>query len=373
MMINYCSGTRLSVAIFCSLILLLELMAPVEYIFGYLYIIPMLLIACDLTSCATPTPKIVAATSRVTAIGIFLTLSDFVVLQIVNRGTFNVNDLPLPVTINRISIVFLLLLTNWLIKSSLEHLERIYRQKQEISRYQVELSVRIQLDRMHEDFVYTLTHDLKTPLIGAIQTIKYFQREKFGSIGSTQKQVLAKMYRSQCRSLELVETLLDVYHNDSEGILLHSESIDLRKIAQESIDTVLILGLERRITLNLKCNISDIQQPKLIGDRLQLSRVFINLLSNAIYHAPHSSNIDIKIECRDLYYQVKVIDRGQGISSVDLPWIFDRFYQARDGLKGSGLGLYLSRQIVEAHGGQIWAESVLPHGSKLCFRLPVKV
>ncbi len=162
----------------------------------------------------------------------------------------------------------------------------------------------IPFDRIHEDFVYTLTHDLKTPLLGTIQIVKYFQAEKFGSICSTQAQVLAKMYRSQCRSLELVETLLDVYRNDAEGLLLHPEEIDLCEIAKESIDTVVVLGLERQITLNLKCNISDIQQPKLVGDRLQLSRVFTNLLSNAIYHSPHSSQIDIKIKCNDLYYEI---------------------------------------------------------------------
>ena len=372
-MANSFPDTRLSVGIFCGLISLLELLAPIEYIFGHLYIIPMLLIACDLTSCATSTAKIVAATSRVTAIGIFLTLFDFLALQIVAHGIFSLTELPISTTINRLNVVLVLLLTNWLIKSSLEHLEKIYYQKQEINRYQSELSTRMQLDRMQQEFVYTLTHDLKTPLLGAIQTIKYFQREKFGPIGSTQADVLAKMSRSQRRLLELVETLLDVYRNDAEGLVLQTQSLDLCAIARESIDTVVILGLERQITLDLKCNLSDVQQSKLIGDRLQLSRVFTNLLSNAIYHSPYGGRIDIKIECRDLYYVVQVIDRGRGIASSDLPWIFDRFYQAQDGLKGSGLGLYLSRQIIETHRGSIWAESVLPQGTKLCFQLPIKV
>jgi two-component system, NarL family, sensor kinase len=364
---------RLSVGIFCGLISLLELMAPVEYIFGYLYIIPMLLIACDLTSRATSTAKIIAATSIVTWIGICLTLVDFALLVIVEYGSLKSIEIPLSTLVNRSNIIIILLLTNWLIESSLRHLEKIYHQNQEINRYQSELSTRIQLDRMHEDFVYTLTHDLKTPLLGAIRAIEYLQKEKFGSVSPMQVQVLTKMARSQRKLLALVETLLDVYRNDAEGLVLQSQSIDLDRIAKESIDTVSILGLERQIGLKLRFNNSDVRQLLLIGDPLQLSRVFTNLLSNAIYHSPHSGKIDIKIEYDNFYCTVQVIDRGRGIDSSDLPWIFDRFYQARDGLKGSGLGLYLSRQIIEAHGGEIWADSVLPNGTKLCFRLPVKV
>jgi two-component system, NarL family, sensor kinase len=366
-------GTKWLIGIFWGLIFLLELMAPAEYVFGYLYIIPMLLVACDLTSSCTSTAKIISATSTVTRLSILLTLFDFCISQVLWKGHLNFSDVPLSTTINRVDIVLILLVTEWLIKSSLEHLENIYQQKQEIARYQAELSTRLQLDRMQQDFVYTLTHDLKTPLIGGIQTIKYFKAEKFGSISGTQADVLDKMSRSGRRSLDLVETLLDVYCNDAEGLVLHPQPIDLCAIAKESIDTVVILGLERQIILNLKCNLSDVQQSQLMGDRLQLSRVFTNLLSNAIYHSPYGSRIDIKIEYLDFNYLVQVVDRGRGIDLVDLPWIFDRFYQARGQVRGSGLGLYLSRQIIEAHGGKIWAKSVLPNGTKLCFQLPVKV
>jgi two-component system, NarL family, sensor kinase len=224
-------GTRLSVGIFCMLICLLEIMAPVEYIFGYLYMIPMLLVACDLTSCATSTAKIIAATSRVTWIGIFCTLFDLVVVEVLGHHHWHLNELSVPTTINRVNIVLVLLVTEWLIKSSLEHLENIYLQKQQIAHYQVELSTRLRLDRMQQDFVHTLTHDLKTPLIGGIQTIKYFAAEKFGSVSSTQADVLDKMSRSQQKSLKLVETLLDIYRNDAEGLVLEHQPLDLYAIA----------------------------------------------------------------------------------------------------------------------------------------------
>ena len=362
---------RLWIGIFCGLIFLLEITAPIEYVFGHLYIIPILLAACELTSHGTSTANIISTTSIVTRIGIFLTFFDFIIPEIIQVGIWNFGELPIATLVNRLNVVIVLLVTNWLIQSSLRYMEEIYRKKEEINYHKVELLSQIRIEQIHEDFVYTLAHDLKTPLLGAILTIKYFRQEKFGPVNSTQAKILSTMSRSQKRSLQLVENLLEVYRNESECLVLHRQPIDLRSIARETIDTVIVLGLERQITINLKRDESTAPQPELTGDRLQLSRVFSNLLSNAIYHSPRSGQIDVTIHYRDRQYVVKVIDRGLGISPADLPFIFDRFYQAQNQLKGSGLGLHLSRQIVEAHGGIIWAEALLPQGAKFCFSLPI--
>jgi two-component system, NarL family, sensor kinase len=259
-----------------------------------------------------------------------------------------------------------------LIQSSLKYMDKIFLQKEEINYQRTELAAQIKLDKIHQNFVYTLTHDLKTPLLGAIQTIKSFQREIFGSINDNQTQVLDIMSRSQQRSLQLVETLLDIYHNDTEDLRLHRQLIDLQSIAKEAIDIVINLEVERQIKFDLTCSERQSRQSPITGDRLQLSRVFTNLLTNAVYHSPWGGQIDIIIYVQDRQYIVEVLDRGQGILSSDLPFLFDRFYQAQKKLKGSGLGLYLSRQIVEAHGGEIWAESILPTGAKFCFSLPIE-
>jgi two-component system, NarL family, sensor kinase len=227
-----------------------------------------------------------------------------VVVEVLGHHHWHLKELSLPTTINRVNIVLILLVTEWLIKSSLEHLENIYLQKQQIAHYQAELSTRLRLDRMQQDFVHTLTHDLKTPLIGSTQISKYFAAKKFGSVSSTQADVLAKMSRSQQKSLKLVETLLDVYRNDAEGLVLQHQPIDLCAIAQEAIDSVVVLGLERQITLNFQCNNLEVQHPELFSDPLQLSRVFINLLSNAIDHSPYSGRIDIKIDYLDFNYLI---------------------------------------------------------------------
>ncbi len=360
------------VGIFCGLIFILEIFAPIEYVFGHLYIIPILLVACELTSSNVSTSSILSATSIVTRISVFLTSIDLVLSGVINYGFSNIVEFPIPVLVNRLNAVLVLLIANWLIQSSLKYMDKIFLQKEEINYQRTELAAQIQLDKIHQNFVYTLTHDLKTPLLGAIQTIKSFQTGMFGLINDHQAQVLDIMSRSQQRSLQLVETLLDVYRNDAEELILYRQSIDLESIAKEAIDIVISLEVERQIKFNLKCFEMPNRQPEITGDRLQLSRVFTNLLTNAVDHSPRGGQIDVIIRYEDYQCIVEVLDRGQGISSSDLPFLFDRFYQAQKKLKGFGLGLHLSRQIIEAHRGEIWAESILPAGAKFCFSLPTE-
>jgi two-component system, NarL family, sensor kinase len=354
--------SRTSIGILCGLIFLLEIIAPTEYVFGHLYIAPLLLASFQLNR---------TDISKVTIVGIFLTLLDFVIPNGSYLSSLDFGSLPIHTLVNRLNVVVVLLLTNWLIQRNLSYAEQIDVQSEEIAYHKAELIAQLSLAKMREDFVHTLTHDLKTPLLGGIETIKSFQQAQFGVISSIQAQVLMMMSQSQQRSLQLVETLLDIYRNDAEGLMLQCQSIDLWSLAKEAIDAVRILGLEREVKLNLKCYESADRQLGVTADPLQLSRVFSNLLSNAIYHSPRGGQIDVTIYHNQHRYIVQVADRGQGIDPADLPLLFDRFYQAHQQVQGSGLGLYLSRQIVEAHGGIIWAESELPQGTKFCFNLPI--
>jgi two-component system NarL family sensor kinase len=105
---------------------------------------------------------------------------------------------------------------------------------------------------------------------------------------------------------------------------------------------------------------------------VQLQRVFVNLLTNGINHSPRGGKVEIVMESYAGYQVVKVIDSGLGITADELPHLFERFYQGHSDrqAKGSGLGLYLSRQIIDAHGGIIWTQNKLPTGALLGFRLP---
>jgi two-component system NarL family sensor kinase len=110
-----------------------------------------------------------------------------------------------------------------------------------------------------------------------------------------------------------------------------------------------------------------------MGDALQLQRVFSNLLINGINHSPRGGKVEVVLESDSAYHVVKVLDNGPGITQDELPYLFERFYQGQSDrqAKGSGLGLYLTRQIIEAHGGTIWAENRIPQGAMFGFRLPM--
>jgi two-component system NarL family sensor kinase len=226
---------------------------------------------------------------------------------------------------------------------------------------------------VREDFASTLAHDLKTPLLGAIETLQAFDREQFGTIHAKQKTVVATMIRSHQNSLRLVETLLDVYRNETEGLQLQLEPINLAILAEDVATSLLRLSTSRSVYLNLHYGESDFRKFLWVnGDAFQLRRVFTNLLTNAINHSPRGAKVEVVLEIQSSYQVVQVLDVGSGIKIDEKPYLFDRFYQGQSDrlATGSGLGLYLTRQIIEAHGGTIWAENRIPHGAIFGFRLP---
>ena len=174
-------------------------------------------------------------------------------------------------------------------------------------------------------------------------------------------------------SLQLVETLLDVYRNDAEGLKLQLAPVNLVALAEEVIATLTDLSAARRVYISMSYGESDFRRSLWVnGDAVQLQRVFVNLLTNGINHSPRGGKVEIVMESYASYQVVKVIDSGLGITDDELPHLFERFYQGHSDrqAKGSGLGLYLSRQIIDAHGGIIWAENKLPLGALFGFRLP---
>ena len=113
--------------------------------------------------------------------------------------------------------------------------------------------------------------------------------------------------------------------------------------------------------------------PVLLADENRISQVISNLISNAIKYSPNGGEIHISGQLRPEQVIVCISDEGPGIDAHDLPHIFDRFYRSTNAVKqtkGAGLGLYLARAIIEAHGGRIWADPEPDSGARICFSLP---
>ena len=183
---------------------------------------------------------------------------------------------------------------------------------------------------MREDFASTLAHDLRTPLLGAIETLQAFEREQFGILQFKQKPVLATMIRSHQNSLRLVETLLDVYRNETEGLQLQLAPINLAILAEDVATSLLALSNSRRVYLNLNYGDSEFRKFLWVnGDAFQLRRVFTNLLTNAINHSPRGAKVEVVLETQSSYQVVQVIDIGAGLKPDEKPHLFERFYQGQ--------------------------------------------
>lgn len=333
-----------------AIVIALEYLTPPEYVFGYLYTGTILLASSRL--------------SRTAVLGVTLAATGLTLLNLFIPGVETVHP---PTVANRLIAVIALVVTGYLS-------ERNHRNKEAIAYAQTQLRSQQQLAQMREDFVSTLTHDLKTPLLGAIQTLKSFEEGQFGAVTPMQERIIQTMTRSHRTTLQLVETLLDVYRIDTEGLKLQLSPVNLVTVAEEAIATVTEIARVRQICVCLDYGESDFRHSLWVnGDYLQLGRVFSNLLINGINHTPRGGKVEVLLETSTIEQIVKISDNGCGITQEELPYLFERFYQGQSDrlFIGSGLGLYLSRQIIEAHGGIIWAESRASKGAIFGFRLPV--
>jgi two-component system NarL family sensor kinase len=342
------SDRSLIVGIF-AIVTILEIMTPPNYVFGYLYTGAILLANSRIGRMAT---------FKITFVAIFLT--------IVNIWIPDLQKVDGAIISDRIIAATSLLVTGWLSERNRSDREAIAQQK-------YRLNAQSELVRLREDFASTLTHDLKTPLLGAIEAIKILESQDFGTVTEVQEQILNTMSRSHQTSLQLVEALLDVYRNDSDGLELNLAPVDLTTLAEEVSSNLATLALAAHVNISINYGESDFRQSLWVnGDEFQLKRVLTNLSINAIEHSRRGDRVQIVLESDRDDRVVKIIDRGSGITAEELPHLFTRFYQGNSHrqAKGTGLGLYLCRQIVAAHGGIIWAEHPPHRGAIFAFRLP---
>jgi two-component system, NarL family, sensor kinase len=184
-----------------------------------------------------------------------------------------------------------------------------------------------------------------------------------------QKHALDVMSRAHKTSIHNLQTILETCQNDNHGLYLNYQTSNLELIATDAIDTLIDLAKNRQVQIEL-VNESSTSQIECDPDRID--RVFTNLLLNAINQSPPQSKILVSMREESDRYLVRVIDRGRGIKTEDLPHIFAKFYQGSIGrrAKSAGLGLYLVRQIIEIHGGTIEVEANVEKGVTFLFTLP---
>lgn len=241
------------------------------------------------------------------------------------------------------------------------------------------LDERDRIARQREDFVSRLTHDLRTPLVAADRMLKLFQEEAFGEIPQPMQEAINILARSNQNLLEMVNNLLQVYRYEAGRQTLNFNPVVLTAVVEEVVQELKPLLLEKGLTLNLELAAP---LPAVQGDRLELRRVVTNLLGNAIKFTDRG-RIDVRLSALTTtsapslppdpatpWVVLEIQDTGPGISPQDQASLFERFQRGQHQRPGSGLGLHLSRYIVEAHHGKIELESTVGQGSCFTVRLP---
>jgi len=244
------------------------------------------------------------------------------------------------------------------------------------------------------DFVSNVSHELKTPLT-SIQGFSQAIMEEAAGDEHSRRRAAGIIHQEATRMGRLVEELLDLARLDSGQIVMQKSPLDLSSILNATVDRLLPQAADKQITFAR--NWSDL--PPVPGDGDRLAQVFTNLLNNAIHHTPPQGKITISAQpfenlpqprsfapaqvrpdaatvasVRGHFIGISVADTGPGIPQADLGRIFERFYQvdkSRRRKYGAGLGLAISKEIIEAHGGYLRAESVEGVGTKFTVLLPV--
>lgn len=223
------------------------------------------------------------------------------------------------------------------------------------------------LEKIRRDLVSNVSHDLRTP-ITAIQGFVEALEDGVAADDDARRRYLRIIAQESSRLKRLVEDLFQFARLESGQIQLNRAHLDLGEVARRAVESLVPQASARGQSLVFRAG----DEPCPVwGDGDRLGQVALNLIQNAIQYTPDGGRIDVSVLRSGREALLEVRDNGRGIPPTDLPHVFDRFYRVEKSRSrhegGTGLGLAIARHIVEAHGGRIWAESKLGHGST--FRL----
>jgi signal transduction histidine kinase len=220
-------------------------------------------------------------------------------------------------------------------------------------------------------FLSVASHDLKAPLAAVQSYLQVILGGFVGELNERQKEMLSRSCVRIAEFIEMIDNILDISRFEVGEI--EAKELSLSDVVKDSVEALRPLAEQKKLNLNL-----DLPRkiPKTRGSATRLKQVVTNLVGNAIKFTASPGEISIKLKEDNGFLRVEVVDTGVGISNEDLPKIFDDFYRGVAGdteAKGAGLGLSISKKIIEAQGGRIWAESPCPEtgkGSRFSFTVP---
>ena len=228
------------------------------------------------------------------------------------------------------------------------------------------------LDSMKSKFIDSISHELRTP-IHSIMGFSSLMMDGKVTDSETQRNFLTRINKLSQKLAMLIDDLLDASRIETGEFGIRKRSLSVQRVIGDVVDELFGLALKKGMAI-----VKDMPQqlPEIEADEERLKQVMVNLIGNAIKFGEIGSEVIVSAEIGNRELLVRVADQGIGISKDDIPHLFDRFYRGDNlethGMEGTGIGLHISRQIVEAHDGKIWVNSQPGEGSTFSFALPAE-
>ena len=227
-----------------------------------------------------------------------------------------------------------------------------------------------QSQNLKQDFISSLAHDLKVPIIAQDNTYDLLLNGSFGEINEEQKNAIKNLKISNNDLKNLVLDILDAQKIDTQELILNKESTDINKLIIETLE-------QNKSILTIKNKIIDYQKIDDISlsiDPFLIKRVLNNLISNAIFYGKNTKNIYINLKKTAKNLHISITDEGSGIKENEIKNIFKKYYSSAKKYSnvGVGLGLYIANKIILAHGGKIQAKNTKDKGACFDISLPLK-
>jgi len=229
------------------------------------------------------------------------------------------------------------------------------------------------LDTAKDEFVSMASHQLRTPLTSVKGYISMVLEGDVGRITATQRQLLSEAFTSSERMVHLINDFLNVSRLQTGKFMLESKPIDLSKLILQEVDSLRTTAEAHSLTLSYK---APSYFPTLYLDEGKIRQVAMNFIDNAIYYSREGTTITVSLSVQDGDAILEVHDTGIGVPASEQAHLFTKFFRATNARKqrpdGTGVGLFLAKKVIVAHGGSMVFSSVEGEGSTFGFRLPIK-
>lgn len=229
------------------------------------------------------------------------------------------------------------------------------------------------IEQMKSQFVSVAAHQLRTPLSIIKWSLDMFIKGDAGKITAQQKDFLNKTFLTNERLIRIINDLLNVAKIEEGRYIYQPKILEFNELVEQTFDS--LKDLAKRRGISYKLNVVDGKKPKVVKvDVEKMSLAIKNLLENALKYTAPKGKILVQLERKNNHLEVFVKDSGVGIPKDQQPRIFSKFFRSANVIKmetdGSGLGLFIAKNVIEAHGGKIWFESVENKGTTFFFTLP---